>query len=251
MTSAYEKPPVPTGNTQQDNEQQGSVESALAGDYDFDIAAMLAEAWEKTDGVKMPFNIALSIYGVVYLLCVIAVPYVMSGFSMEMTASANMVGTLLNLVLCYPIMAGIMMMGVHRAVDRPVDYRMAFGFFAKTLPIFVLMLAMMVMLMLGFILLVIPGIYLSVAYMFALLLVLDKDMTTWEALETSRKAITHHWFKMLFVVLAMSLIMIVSALPLGIGLFWTMPMFYILTGLLYKRIFGVGSAHPDPSAYIA
>ena len=236
-------------NVQSDDSQQGSIEAALAGDYDFDIGNLLAEAWEKTDGTKLDFNIALSVYGVAYLVFVLAVPYVLSGFTLEFTVMANLVSTLLNLVFCYPIMAGIMMMGVNRAADRSLDYSMAWQFFSKTLPVFVLMLAMMVMLMLGFILFIIPGIYLSIGYMFALLLVLDKNMTTWEALETSRKAVTHHWFRIFGVVFAMSLIMVISALPLGIGLFWTMPMFYILNGLLYKRIFGVGSE--KTSAYVA
>jgi hypothetical protein len=244
MTSPHDQP---SGNL--DDGGQGSIETALAGQYDFDIGDMLTEAWEKTDGVKLDFNIALSIYGVVYLLFVVAVPYALSGFTLEFSEVANITGTFLNLAFCYPIMAGIMMMGVNRATGRPVDYSAAWQFFAKTLPIFVLMLAMMVMLMLGFILLVIPGIYLSVGYMFALLLVLEKNMTTWEALETSRKAVTHHWFKIFFAVFAMSLIMVVSALPLGIGLFWTLPMFYIFNGLLYKRIFGLGGERL--SAYVA
>ncbi len=236
-------------NVQSDDSQQGSIETALAGDYDFEIGAMLTEAWEKTDGVKLPFNIALSIYGVAYLLAVIGIPFVLSGFTLEFTGFANGVGMVLNMALCYPIMAGVMMMGVHRAAGRELDYAMSLEYFPMLLPIFVLMLAMMVMLMLGFLLLIIPGIYLSVAYMFALLLVLDKKMSTWEALETSRKAVTHHWFKLFGLVLVMTLIMMISALPLGIGLFWTMPMFYILTGLLYRRIFGVGVA--QSTAYVA
>lgn len=240
---------VNDNNVQPDDSQQGSIETALAGDYDFDIGSMLTEAWEKTDGTKLDFNIALSIYGVAYLFFVIAVPYVLSGFTFEFTGIANMAGTFLNLMFCYPIMAGIMMMGVNRAAGQAVDYSMSWQFFYKTLPIFVLMLAMMVMLMLGFILFIIPGIYLSIGYMFALLLVLDKNLSTWEALETSRKAVTHHWFKIFCVVFAMSLIMVISALPLGIGLFWTMPMFYILNGLLYKRIFGIGSE--KLSTYVA
>lgn len=223
----------------QDNQEQGSVETAIAGQYDFDIAEVISEAWQRTDGVKMPFNIALSIYSVVYILAVLVVPYVLSGFSMEFTNISNAIGGLLNLLVGYPVMAGVMMMGVTRASGRTVDYGMCLQFFSKTLPIFLLMVVMFVMVMLGFVLLIIPGIYLAIAYMFAMLLVLEKNMGTWEALETSRQAVTHHWFKLFGVGFVMGLIMFISMLPLGIGLIWTMPMFYILNGVLYRRIFGV------------
>lgn len=241
MTSAYEKPPE-----NQPDQQQGSVESALAGDYDFDIAAIITEAWEKTDGVKWPFQIALSIYGAVYLLVGIGVPFVLSGFTLEFAGWAEVIGSLLNLAVAYPVMAGVMMMGLNRAAGRPVYYQMSLQFFTQALPIFILMVVMTIMASLGFLLLIIPGMYLIIAYMFALLLMLDKNMGPWEALETSRKAVTHHWFKIFGIVLVMSVIMMISILPLGIGLIWTLPMMYIMNGLLYQRIFGVGIDKQTP-----
>lgn len=39
-------------------------------------------------------------------------------------------------------------------------------------------------------------------------------------MEASRKAIMHHWFKVFFLLLAMSLIIFASMLPLFIGLNW-------------------------------
>jgi hypothetical protein len=54
---------------------------------------------------------------------------------------------------------------------------------------------MTLMILLGYILLIIPGIYLSFAYMFSLPLMIEKDMTAWQALEVSRKAVTRIWFR--------------------------------------------------------
>ena len=196
--------------------------------------------------MKWPFQIALSIYGAVYLLLGIGVPFVLSGFTLEFTQLAEVVGSLLNLAIGYPVMAGVMMMGLNRAAGRPVYYQMSLQFFAKALPIFILMAVMTIMVSLGLILLIIPGMYLVIAYMFALLLMLDKNMSPWEALETSRKAVTHHWFKIFGIGFVMGLIMVISILPLGIGLIWTLPMMYIMNGLLYQRIFGVGIDKQTP-----
>jgi hypothetical protein len=34
-------------------------------------------------------------------------------------------------------------------------------------------------------------------------------------------------------------IMMISMIPLGIGLIWTVPMFIVAQGILYRTIFGV------------
>ncbi len=231
-TSAYDLPETSATD-------QGSLESALAGDYDFSIGELLGEAWRRTDGVKMPINIGLSIYFVVYLFAALLVPFALSGFTLTMEPAAQLTGTLLNMLIGYPLMAGVMMMGVFHAAGRPVTVAMTWQYLPKMLPIFFLMLVMMLLVMLGFVLLVLPGIYLSIAYMFAMLLVIDHGMGVWEALETSRKAVTAHWFKVFGVMLVMGLVIFVSMLPLGIGLIWTIPMCYVLMGLLYQRIFGL------------
>jgi uncharacterized membrane protein len=62
-------------------------------------------------------------------------------------------------------------------------------------------------------------------------------------MEASRKAIMHHWFKVFFLLLAMSLIIFASMLPLLIGLNWAYPMSVVLIGILYREIFGVEQPH--------
>jgi len=45
------------------------------------------------------------------------------------------------------------------------------------------------------ILLAIPGIYLSIAYGMTLPLLAFNELGAWQAMEASRKAITHHWWR--------------------------------------------------------
>lgn len=221
--------------------QQGSIESALAGNYSINLGELLSEAWQKTDGAKLPINVGFCIYFVAYLVAAVLIPVVLSGFTANLTPFAQLVGTLLNLLVGSTLMAGIMMMGVARVAGRPFGIDSTWQYLPKMLPIFLLMVVMSIMVMLGFILLILPGIYLSIAYMFAILLTVDRDMGVWEALETSRKAVTHHWFGVFGTMFVMGLLIFVSALPLGIGLIWTLPMCYVLLGLLYQRIFGVAA----------
>lgn len=99
----------------------------------------------------------------------------------------------------------------------------------------------MLLTVLGYVLLIIPGIYLSVAYMMSFALMIDRNMGVWEALEVSRKAISKHWFKIFFLYLLMGLIFILACLPILIGLIWVLPLFTIVHGILYKIMFGVKS----------
>ena len=101
---------------------------------------------------------------------------------------------------------------------------------------------MMVLIVIGFFLLVIPGIYLSIAYSMAMLLVIDKKMSPWQALETSRKAVTKKWFSFFGLYLCIGLILVVSAIPLLIGWIWTIPLAIISTGMVYRNLFGCAPA---------
>ena len=114
-----------------------------------------------------------------------------------------------------------------------------FNYFGMLVPLLLTGLLMMLMVYVGFFLLIIPGLYLSVAYMLALPLVAERSLTPWQALETSRKAISRHWFKVFGLLLVLSLLMLVSMIPLFIGLIWTGPLFVVSMGILYRTIFGV------------
>jgi len=95
-----------------------------------------------------------------------------------------------------------------------------------------------IMSILGFILLVLPGIYLTIAYIFTLPLIVDKGMDVWQAMELSRKMVTKHWFKVFGLMLILSIIMGLGALAFGVGLIWAVPlMFVTLYGLLYPLMF--------------
>lgn len=98
---------------------------------------------------------------------------------------------------------------------------------------------MYIMLAIGFLLLVLPGIYLSVAYYMALPLVVEKNMSPWQALETSRKTVTHRWFRMFGFLIIMSILITLSMIPLGIGLIWSLPLFLIAYGIIYRNMFGL------------
>jgi len=244
MSNAYETPESNLINENISTGDYGSVDKAIRGEYEFSIGSVLSEAWEKTSGSKWPIHLGFLYYFLVVLAVMFGLGIIMAGL-MAVTDEPGVL-ILLQLVIqlginliAMPMIMGIVMMGIKRSVDAPISASMVFNNFSKILPLFVTIILMYIMMMIGFLLLVIPGIYLMIAYYMAMPLVVEKGMSPWQAMETSRKAITHRWFSVFALFIVMIIIITISAIPLGLGMIWTLPMLMIAYGILYRNMFGV------------
>jgi uncharacterized membrane protein len=220
-----------------DGSEYGSVENALAGDYELSLGDTLNEAWSLTKGSKTTILIAV-------ILAAVAASIVNMVSSLIFTAVLGPIVGVLAVQLAVglvttPIFIGITIIGIRRACSVENKSTSIFNHFDKIVPLFLTYLLMYLLIIVGFLLLVIPGIYLSVSYSFGLALTAEKDMGPWQALETSRKAITHKWFTVFGLYLVIGIIVMLSALPLLIGLIWTIPLSVIAIGVTYRNIFGV------------
>lgn len=222
-----------------------SVEEALARGYDFSIGEVISEAWKRVKGMKGLMIAAALVYIVAIQTISFALGLAM-GLGLGVTEPdtpmgqvAQMIASILAGAVCSPLAAGVAMLGIRRAADQKVSFDEMFSHFGLFVPLLLTGLLMTLLMYIGLLLLIIPGIYLSLAYQLAIPLAVERKLSPWQAMEASRKAITQHWFKILGLYLTLCLITIVSALPLGIGLVWTVPLLIISGGVLYRRIFGV------------
>ncbi len=248
MTNPYAPPKAQLEQQILNTEGQGSLQGGINGEYDFSISAIIAEGWEKTSGAKGPILLAFLIYAVISGL-VSAIQNLLHpdpGFLFQQQQFGAgffwfAVTILISIPLTYPLVAGITLLGIRRSVDAEITAGSIFKAYAKTIPLSLLTVASLLLTMLGFMFLIIPGIYLSVAYAMSMALMIDRNIGIWEALETSRKAITQHWFKIFVLYLVMGIMLILACLPVLIGLIWILPLFIIVHGILYKTMFGVAS----------
>lgn len=214
--------------------------SGNAAAYDFAIMAIIREAWQKTAGMKGPVWGAISLVFLAILVFVAGTTFISKIIGPGSVAVALGVAAQLTVsVATYPFMAGLVLLGIRQAVGRPVNYKLAFSCFGYILPLVVSSFLVSLLSCLGFILLLIPGIYLTFAYLLVVPLIIDKGMGPWQAMEASRKAVHHRWFKVFGLYLLMIIICLLSAIPMGLGLIWTVPMFIMVGSILYREIFGV------------
>ena len=223
----------------------GSIENAMAGRYDFDVGDVMSEAWRLVKGFKGTFW-AASI--VIYLMALVMV-FIWARISVAVFGGQRngigpaifngLIGTFMM-----PLFAGVAALVVKRVAGMPVSFSTAFAYLGKVPVLVVAGLLTTLMTYVGFALLIIPGVYLAVAYGMTLPLVALNNLGAWQAMEVSRKAIGHRWFRVLGLNLVVGLLVMLSALPLGIPLIWTIPWAALVLGVLYRRIFGL----PAPGA---
>ncbi|MBU0946976.1 MAG: zinc-ribbon domain-containing protein [Proteobacteria bacterium] len=216
---------------------------------DFTVGEVLKEAWEKTKGAKAAIWGGLCVMYLVLFVLIFGPVFGLQGLLVDMeptmvigiNAGLQLVATWFSVVFT----AGIMLMGVRRAAEEDISWKMVFTGFTKALSITIALVLQTVLILIGFCLLVLPGIYLSVGYALTLPLILEKGLGPWQALEVSRKAIHKKWWTVFGLYLVMGLIYLVSTIPLGLGMIWTVPMFFVGLGILYRLFFGSAGAEEE------
>ena len=206
----------------------------MSTNTDWSIGEVLKSASEKQVGFKFNYFIALIIYGAVSI-AITLVQEATVGTTGDLAAS--LVEIIVTLIL-FPLGVGLGLLGIRRAAGKETPVSTLWEPYSHALPLIVMFVLMAVLIVAGFFLLVLPGIYLSIAYSFSPYLIVEKNMGVWEALETSRKAITEYWWRYFGLMLVALLLVIIGSIPLLIGLLWVLPIIAIATGEVFAKTFG-------------
>ncbi len=232
-----------------------AVEEILTRDYDLDIGSCIVRAWEL---VKQNF---WPVVGITFLV-VIAMNVITQGIGLISRASMqeminnrqiNPVGVVLSLLawtISLPVQTvftgGLYMYYLKLIRGQEAGISDAFsGLTSALVPLALLGLVQGLLVLLGIAACLIPGIYLSVAWIFATPLVIDRQIGFWDAMELSRKVVSRHWFTMFALMLVMGLLGICGLLACCVGLFVTIPIGWVALMYAYEDIFGPRTA-PAP-----
>ncbi len=128
-------------------------------------------------------------------------------------------------------------LGYVREGKRP-DFNLLWNFDGY-LQILLLMIVEGILISLGFMLLVIPGVILSVWWLYALFFLVDRNLGFWEAMSASRDAVSRTGFFNHFVVFLIVCVLnaLGSALS-GLGTLVTLPFTLVLLSQVYSDVSG-------------
>lgn len=127
-------------------------------------------------------------------------------------------------LITYPLtLAGLYIIVIR--LDAGEDVRLAnlLDGLPKFLPLVLASLLMSLLITLGLLLLVLPGLYLAFAYGFTTLNIVDRDLDFWPAMEASRRTITAHFWTYLGFAIILLFIVLAGALALGVGVLVAIP----------------------------
>lgn len=210
----------------------------MSTDTDWQIGQVLKTAMEKQVGFKWSYMAPFLIYLIITsIIAVLQDATVGTGEGV----AASLTQVIVN-ILVYPLGIGLGLLGIRRAAGKDTPLSTLWEPYSQFIPLVVMLVLMGLLIVGGFFLLVLPGIYLAVAYSFAPYLMIEKNMGVWEALETSRKAITTCWWRYFGLLLIAVLLFIVGTIPLLIGLVWVLPIMAIAIGEVFKATFETASA---------
>ena len=111
--------------------------------------------------------------------------------------------------------------------DAFAGFNVTFG------PLLLVSLVSLLLMFVGYLLCVLPGIYLSVAWILAVPLAMQKRLTFWDAMEVSRRIVSHHWWQFFGLLILSALLNLAGTLACCVGAFVTGP----LTGLALMHSF--------------
>ena len=153
---------------------------------DWSIGEVLKTASEKQVGFKGNYVVAIAFYAAISI-----------GIALVQQATIGTAGNVAALLVevivtlaLFPLGVGLGLLGIRRARGKETPVNTLWEPYSQAIPLIVMFVLMAALIVAGFGLLVLPGIYLSIAYSFAPYLIIEKNMGVWDAMETSRKAIT-------------------------------------------------------------
>lgn len=150
--------------------------------------------------------------------------------------------TIGSLIVNGPLAVGWFILAHKMDKDEPFEISDFFKGFRATLPLILVTLLTILSVALGFVLFIIPGIYLAVALTFSTYPVYFNNMETIDAMKVSIRFIKKRWFSFFFFFIVLGLINILGLLALGVGIFITAPATTLAVYFAYKDIIGIGTA---------
>jgi hypothetical protein len=185
----------------------------LARDYEVNIGLTLGRAWDLLKSDFWP------LVGITALIIIV-----------NSAASSLLQG---------PLIGGLFSYYLKRIRGQQAELGDAFsGFSANFLQLLLGFLVSSVLVTVGMMFCVLPGIYLGIAWQLTPVITADKGIGFWDAMEVSRKVLTRNWWGMFALALVCVLMNICGLICCIIGLFVTIPLTLIALAYVYEDLFG-------------
>lgn len=200
---------------------KNDLDLLIAKGYDFNIKNSLKRGWEM-------FKVK-PLYSMAFATLILSIQFM---FVLHL----NDFAFLFSIFFAGPLYAGFFLVANKISRSKKVIYPDFFNGFLYYIPVTLVWVVGQVLVALGIAFLILPGIYLLVGYIFAMLMAIFGGLDFWSSLEYSRKLIHLKWWKFLLLFILLIILNIFGALLFLIGLMVTIPLTYYIIYCLFEEI---------------
>lgn len=150
-----------------------------------------------------------------------------------------LLGALANILLIGVLYAGMFMVIFKLMDGQPVLFGNFFDGFQDPGKYMLFSILNLLLVTIGLVLLILPGLYLAIAWSLTIPILLHQKISVWNAMEASRLAVTAKLFEFVVLILVLMGVNLLGALCLGIGLLVSVPVSYCTIAVAYRKLFPV------------
>lgn len=196
----------------------------------FSSGEALKFGWQAT---KEKFWFFAAIFVVVFIISIILSVAVNAA---EPGSAANMLVSLITTIFNMIVSIGLVTITLAVCNNKPTDFFDLFSNANLIIKYFVASIVYGIIVFLGCLLLIIPGIILAIRLQFFTYLIVDQNMGPIKALKKSMQITKGSTFSLLVFGVLISLVNTAGVLCLGIGLFAAVPTTLIAIAFVYKKL---------------
>ncbi|MFN7096001.1 MAG: hypothetical protein ACK4PR_00350 [Gammaproteobacteria bacterium] len=256
------------------------MDTVVENQSNHNIVSVIKESWQLTKGFKW------NIMKILLLMCIVLFVVEFSFFyffqpgmfhpnsATQSYPTASPYLVLIVSYVSYLFIIPVTIMGMRRAIGLTAHagaaFKAMFNSFSNLIGIIVALMLIAVVfnifasymsahhsfvVIIAYIIAFLINILISLTALFAILLVITKKVNMFDAISQSFAGVIKHAGFLVGTYIVLIILLLLSAIPLLIGLVWTTPMSFILFGVLFRNIYGVknavslSNAQPGASEY--
>ncbi|MFC4699421.1 hypothetical protein ACFO4O_04525 [Glaciecola siphonariae] len=217
------------------------IQQMLAKQYDFDVKNVLVRArdlsaqnnWVLVQGILTIISVAI-VLGFIFVIA-FGIETIEQAGNLDNTQNA--IASLVINVILAPLIGGVTMLAITSVRRLEAKAVNMFAYFGYILPLGVATLLISIASDIGLMLMVLPGLYIAVATVFATPLIIDKHLTPISAIILSMRMCNAYLFQMTVMFLIFVALMVGVFITFGFALIWVGPYYLNVKAILYHDLF--------------
>ena len=221
------------------------LERALAGEYQFNIRQLFAEAQSL---YKQHLGLLLKATGLLMAIGLGAMVIMINLLALDMTSMESMQSgnagllDIAMLVLMTPMIVGFRMLGVKLASHKATSINELFQYFPYILVLVMANLLISLVMQVGLNLLILPGLYVYLVTQFTVVLLVEKRLGLMQSIILSARVTNRYLLPFTLLLLAFIMMFVLVLFTMGLAILWVGPVYSLVMGRLYVELFGLDDA---------